>query len=57
MENALKHAMSSQNPNKIDVNHTESVFKAIIGPDGKIKEQYLGLLEFLKVSLHDIADL
>ena len=57
MENALKHAMSSQNPNKIDVNHTESVFKAIIGPDGKLKEQYLGLLEFLKVSLHDITDL
>ena len=31
MENALKHAMSSQNPNKIDVIKIEAVFKAIVG--------------------------
>lgn len=51
-------ALQAQTSNKRpDPAQAEAVFKAVIGADGKIKDQYHVITDFLKITLHDISDL
>ena len=40
-----------------DVNYAETVFRTVIGPDGKVKENYFSALQELNINSKDIADL
>lgn len=40
-----------------DMNYAETVFRTVMGPDGKVKENYISSLQELNINSKDIADL
>ena len=40
-----------------DQNYAETVYRTVIGPDGKVKDAFVNAMNELKINSKDIADL